>query len=129
MRSVIRRFRLFILALLIPAYGLAAVGVAGFLPGTDSSAERMVVDGHGLPALLASLAAAEASGDADDERLELIFELGDTSDDISDHCVPHAVVARLGPPRVMSPLPVPGPRPDIWPQGLLRPPNGATLPT
>lgn len=122
-----RRFRLSILALLLLAYGLAAVGVAAFLPGGAPTAERMVVDGHAgssaLPQIL-SLALDENPPDrsaVDDGRL--LQELGDTSDDHYDHCVPHVVVARVGPPRMRPIARVDTPAPDIWPPRMLRPPN------
>lgn len=71
---MLRWFRLLVIVLLLPAYGLAAV-VAPSLPGSDVPVQMGI---EGEP--------AAPAGDI----ATLIAELGDTTDDMSDHCLPHA---------------------------------------
>ena len=53
----------------------------------------------------------------------LLFELGDTSDDMPDHCKPDARPLRIAPPPA-SPLPTPQlHEPQRCTQPLLRPPR------
>ncbi|HEY0957399.1 MAG TPA: hypothetical protein VGE36_21795 [Roseateles sp.] len=65
---MLRWFRLLVIALLLPAYGLAAIGVPAFAPGD------------------AQVSASEEPAPPVDDVAALIAELGDTSDDASDHC-------------------------------------------
>lgn len=135
-RPVTRWFRLLVLALLIPAYGLAAAGVALSLStatvvdaaladaattpdAVPQAGSTLLVEGHVHPAQLAQLAA-----DHDDvDVLSLIFELGDTSDDMPElgwpqmPCVPSAPAQFTRAPWLSSPAP------SAWQPSLLRPPS------
>ncbi len=103
---MIRWFRLFVIACLLPAYWLAAVGVSTY-DGTEPAPAGFRVDGHAhaprsavqiaSPSVdsFASLAfdpheapasADERAGAVIDDISLLLHELGDTSDDMSDHC-------------------------------------------
>jgi len=74
-----RWFRLLVIALLLPAYGLAAIGTLPFVEDDGAAQSRT-----GAPAADVTV---------------LIAELGDTTDDVSDHCLPHpAAVAAPQPP-------------------------------
>ncbi|NCT85179.1 MAG: hypothetical protein GXC94_18680 [Comamonadaceae bacterium] len=81
---MLRWFRLLVIALLLPAYGLAAVATP---PLPDSEAVLMAGE---APASAADIAA-------------LIAELGDTSDDMSDHCLPHAADLAVAQPPAAPP--------------------------
>eukprot|EP01136_Pigoraptor_vietnamica_P005634 Opistho-1_new@37540 len=70
-----RWLRALVIALLLPAYSLAAVGVGHFVAATADSAE-VLIEGHQNPESL-------ADGFADNV-LDLMFELGDTSDDAAE---------------------------------------------
>lgn len=113
MPAVTRWFRLLVLTLLLPAYALAAVHTA---PVNAAVAE----DWQAGP----TISSTDAPADWQDVQ-SLIDELGDTSDDMSDHCLP------------FTRLPSPTLRPaapaalgvvfaaDAPPGRLLRPPRSA----
>jgi hypothetical protein len=111
---VIRWLRILVCALLIPAYALAA-GVV--VHGSDPA---------GLPQMEGAEQplAADLQGDAD-ELSGLVLELGDTSDDMADHCASAPAIslrAALPDAAAMGPL--------LQPEGLtlgtlLRPPRMA----
>jgi hypothetical protein len=113
-----RWFRVLVCALLIPAYALAA-GVV--VHGPDATG-ILLIEGQKPPLV------ADAKGDADgdaDEWVGLLLELGDTSDDMSDHCASApAVLPRAPLPQaaVAGPLPQPAGRTLGT---LLRPPRAA----
>lgn len=115
MAPVIRWLRLLLLALLIPAYGLAA---AGWGPGTAAPASEAATSlGSGTPAC--EPAPAEP---ADVDARLLLAELADTSDDMPDHCASSAAglalnAAAHSPPRAISRA-----APEAPPRRLLRPP-------
>lgn len=117
-----RWLRILVLTILVPAYGIAAAGVTMFAAGV-AHAQHLLVDGQPAdPALAASTASADDDHAAD--IASLLFELGDTSDDMSDHCKPDAAPMRLAAP---SWAPLPAPRchePQRSPRPLLRPPRG-----
>ncbi len=108
MPPVLRWFRLLVIALLLPAYALAAIGTP---PGPEA----------------ASAASTTADGDApDDDVTALVDELGDTTDDISDHCLPYtatfpAALTPAAPASLGRRLAVDAPLTRI-----LRPPRPAT---
>lgn len=98
---VIRWLRLFILALLLPAYGYAAV--------------------HVEPYLVDEPPASMAGGGQDDGK-SLLSELSDTTDDACDHCIAHVIEVTAQRVRLWD-LPIEPPRaPDAVPHPLLRPP-------
>lgn len=121
--------------ILVPAYGIAAAGVTTFVSGI-AHAQHLRVDGHPVdPAALVAAAASLAQSGDDDRQgrpspdgdtggiASLLYELGDTSDDMPDHCKPDAAPVRLAQPR-LTPLATPEPHaPDIWPQPPRRPPR------
>ncbi|OWQ44383.1 hypothetical protein CDL60_25030 [Roseateles noduli] len=130
MTPVTRWFRILVLTILVPAYGIAAAGVTMFAAGV-AHAQHLLVDGQPdhPAAALAATQAAQAGVD-DDHAAErsaavaaLLFELGDTSDDMPDHCKPDARPLRVAPPQ-MNPLPTPQlHEPQRCPQPPLRPPR------
>lgn len=70
-----RWLRALVIALLLPAYSLAAVGVGEFLPA-NLGAGTVLIEGHENP---------ESLGDGFAENVaDLVFELGDTSDDAAE---------------------------------------------
>ncbi|HEY1128001.1 MAG TPA: hypothetical protein VGF12_01235 [Roseateles sp.] len=79
---MLRWFRVLVIALLLPAYGLAAV-VAPSYPDSDVTAPSSV---------------GEEPASSSSDILVLIAELGDTTDDMSDHCLPHTVAIAAAPP-------------------------------
>ncbi|MFT7772598.1 hypothetical protein [Roseateles sp.] len=79
---MLRWFRLLVIALLLPAYGLAAV-VAPSLPDSDMTAPSSLTEEPASPAT---------------DIAALIAELGDTTDDMSDHCLPHVTAIVAAPP-------------------------------
>lgn len=124
MTPVTRWLRILVLTILVPAYGIAAAGVTMFAAGV-AHAQHLLVDGQ--PADPAAIAIAAAQPGADDEQAAdiaaLLFELGDTSDDMPDHCKPDARPMRVAPPQ-MNPLPTPQlHEPQRCTQPLLRPPR------
>jgi hypothetical protein len=121
---VTRWLRILVLTILVPAYGIAAAGVTMFAAGV-AHAQHLLVDGQ--PADPAIVATATLGVDGDDEQAAdiaaLLFELGDTSDDMPDHCKPDARPMRVAPPQ-MSPLSTPQlHEPQRCTQPLLRPPR------
>ncbi|UXH76614.1 hypothetical protein [Roseateles amylovorans] len=138
---MIRWFRLFVIALLLPAYGLAAAGVSTYSGATpDPAAFRIegqpsatplmrsasnALPSPGKPIDLSTSPAVDGSLDRslDDSGL-LVGELGDTSDDMSDHCLTAAPLIAFTPPQA-APSEVALLRvPDAPPGRLLRPPRG-----
>lgn len=118
MWPVIRWLRLLLLALLIPAYGLAAAGwgTATGAPAAEVGAAPGEQAAHTLPAEPAEPEQAGA------EARLLLAELADTSDDMPDHCASSAAGLALNagahsPPRAVSHA-----APEAPPQRLLRPP-------
>jgi hypothetical protein len=113
-----RWLRALVIALLIPAYGLAAAGVAVFAQ-VASGDGQVLIEGHQNPESLDD----EFAGNVAD----LAFELGDTSDDAAE--LPTTAPAL--PPAVPAPsaaLCAPDPRPPAnTPDPLLRPPKSASL--
>ena len=110
MRPVLRWFRVLVIALLLPAYGLAAVGTTPSLAGLADAQQQ-----------LDALAQGDLPADADVSVL--LQELGDTSDDMSDHCLPHLAPSAPGAaPAAPLQLSRP-PAPDAPPGRLLRPPR------
>lgn len=79
---MLRWFRLLVIALLLPAYGLAAISV----PSADESSAPVQIDRGDEPAPTA------------DDVAALIAELGDTTDDLFDHCLPDAAPLAAAPP-------------------------------
>jgi len=79
---VLRWFRLLVIALLLPAYGLAAIGSPAF---ATHDAQASV---------------GEEPPTTDGDISALIDELGDTTDDMSDHCPSRSAAAtpRARPP-------------------------------
>ncbi|MFG6457770.1 hypothetical protein [Roseateles sp. BYS96W] len=71
MLPVLRWFRLLVIALLLPAYALAAIGTP---------------PGPGAASAACALADTETP---DGDVAALVDELGDTTDDMSDHCLPY----------------------------------------
>lgn len=124
---VTRWFRILVLTILLPAYGIAAAGVTTFAAGV-SHAQHLLVDGQPADPAVAAMTTAQAGVvDNDDDRAAdvaaLLFELGDTSDDMPDHCKPDARPLRAAPPQA-NPLPTPLlHEPQRCPQPLLRPPR------
>ncbi|WP_431260811.1 hypothetical protein ACQ86G_12270 [Roseateles chitinivorans] len=123
-----RWFRILVLTILVPAYGIAAVGVTMFAAGV-AHAQHLLVDGQPDYPAVAAITAAQASADDDHaaglsaDVAALLFELGDTSDDMPDHCKPDTRALRVAPPQV-SPLPTPQlHEPQRCPQPPLRPPR------
>lgn len=115
MRAVIRWLRLLLLALLIPAYGLAAAGwgAAAGAPAAEAATA--------LAAQAAEATPAEPAEDGAEARL-LLAELADTSDDMPDHCASSAAglalnAAAHSPPRAGSHA-----APEALLRRLLRPP-------
>jgi non-ribosomal peptide synthetase component F len=115
MRAVIRWLRLLLLALLIPAYGLAAAGwgAAAGAPAAETATALAAQAAEATPA-----EPAEAGAEA---RL-LLAELADVSDDMPDHCASSAAglalnAAAHSPPRAVSHA-----APEAPPRRLLRPP-------
>ncbi|MFX1682364.1 hypothetical protein PV762_24360 [Mitsuaria sp. CC2] len=119
-----RWFRILVLTILLPAYGIAAAGVTMFAAGV-SHAQHLLVDGQPADPAVAAIASAQSGAD-DDQAADiatLLFELGDTSDDMPDHCKPDARPMRVAPPQ-MNPLPTPQLHgPQRCTQPLLRPPR------
>lgn len=70
---MLRWFRLLVIALLLPSYGLAAI----VMPSVADSTLPVQLSMGDEPASEAEVAA-------------LVAELGDTTDDMSDHCLTHA---------------------------------------
>lgn len=146
-----RWLRLLVLCLLIPAYGIAAAGVAGFVDDV-ATVEGLRVDGHrtdraavpfatspddrdqavnapGSTPGTASTPSATSSTKAStiaaaDDIAALMLEHGDTSDDMSDHCLPHLTVAITPFVAVAAPAAAPTRSPDAPPGRLQRPPRG-----
>ncbi len=133
-RPVTRWLRILVLVILVPAYGIAAAGVANFASGVPH-AQHLRVDGHPVDAgALAPAITSPTPADNGDPQgrqvpddtggiASLLYELGDTSDDMPDHCKPDAAPMRLEQPR-LTPRATPEPHaPDIWPQPPRRPPR------
>ncbi|WP_343627400.1 hypothetical protein [Roseateles sp.] len=130
-----RWLRILVLTILLPAYGIAAAGVTSFVSGL-TQAEHLLVDGHPVTPSLAKSATPASTTPSDDGRpgvtlpdadadgiASLLHELGDTSDDMPDHCKPDAEPVRLTQAQLI-PLATPEPHaPDIWPQPPRRPPR------
>ncbi|MDH0863542.1 hypothetical protein [Mitsuaria sp. GD03876] len=113
-----RWLRLLVLTILLPAYGFAAVGVPMLATGV-AQAQPAAVD---VPSTAPAIDTSHDEHEAD--IASLLLELGDTSDDMSDHCKPDAAPMRLASPRC---APLPAPRslePQRSPQPPLRPPRG-----
>ncbi len=115
MRAVIRWLRLLLLALLIPAYGLAAAGwgAAAGAPAAETATALADQAAEATP--------AEPAEDGAEARL-LLAELADTSDDMPDHCASSAAglvlnAAAHSPPRAGSHA-----APEALLRRLLRPP-------
>jgi non-ribosomal peptide synthetase component F len=115
MRAVIRWLRLLLLALLIPAYGLAAAGwgAAAGAPAAETATALVAQAAEATP--------AEPAEDGAEARL-LLAELADTSDDMPDHCASSAAglalnAAAHSPPRAGSHA-----APEALLRRLLRPP-------
>lgn len=118
MRAVIRWLRLLLLALLIPAYGLAAAGwgAAAGAPAAETATALAAQAAEVTPAT-----PAEPAEDGAEARL-LLAELADTSDDMPDHCASSAAglalnAAAHSPPRAGSHA-----APEALLRRLLRPP-------
>ncbi|OWQ83404.1 hypothetical protein CDN99_26525 [Roseateles aquatilis] len=115
-----RWLRILVLTLLLPGYGIAAAGVTMFAAGV-AHVQHLLVDGQ--PADPGQAATGDGATGDDADVAALLFELGDTSDDMPDHCKPDAAPVRPSHAR-MPPLCAPQPHaPDIWPQPLRRPPR------
>ncbi len=115
-----RWFRILVLTILLPAYGIAAAGVTMFAAGV-AHAQHLLVDGQPADPSLAPNTSSDEDHAAD--IAALLFELGDTSDDMPDHCKPDARPMRVAPPQ-MNPLPTPQLHgPQRCTQPLLRPPR------
>lgn len=115
MDAVTRWFRILVIALLLPAYGLAAVGSTPSLAGLAVAQQEL--------AALAPATGVQAESPAAADVAALLQELGDTSDDMSDHCLPHVVcIAAAGRPAVPVDLGR-APATDAPPGRLLRPPK------
>lgn len=118
MRAVIRWLRLLLLALLIPAYGLAAAGW-GAAAGAPAAETATALAAQAAEAT--SPTPAEPAEDGAEARL-LLAELADTSDDMPDHCASSAAglalnAAAHSPPRAGSHA-----GPEALLRRLLRPP-------
>lgn len=118
MRAVIRWLRLLLLALLIPAYGLAAAGW-GAAAGAPAAETATALAAQAAEATSAT--PAEPAEDGAEARL-LLAELADTSDDMPDHCASSAAglalnAAAHSPPRAGSHA-----APEALLRRLLRPP-------
>lgn len=118
MRAVIRWLRLLLLALLIPAYGLAAAGwgAAAGAPAAEAATALAAQAAEATPPT-----PAEPAEDGAEARL-LLAELADTSDDMPDHCASSAAglalnAAAHSPPRAGSHA-----APEALLRRLLRPP-------
>lgn len=72
---MLRCLRVLVIALLLPAYCLAAVGVCKALPNS-AGADSVLIEGHTNPEHLDDDRAANVS--------DLFLELGDTSDDVAE---------------------------------------------
>lgn len=107
MRPIVTRWmRLFILALLLPAYGFAAVHVEPYLVA-DPPVEALSLTACGAP----------------DDGKSSLSELSDTTDDACDHCIAYAVEVTVQRVRLWN-LPIAQPlAPDAVPRQLLRPPR------
>jgi len=140
-----RWLRLFVLCLLIPAYGIAAAAVSSF--AGEASVDGLRVEGHrserlspaggrsASPAeasITAAAACVTAGGMADgngllavdrDDAAALMLEHGDTSDDMSDHCLPHVGFAVAPLEAVETAATAPSRAPDAPPKRLHRPPR------
>lgn len=115
---MIRWLRLLLLALLIPAYGLAAAGwgAAAGAPAAETATALAAQAAEVTPAT-----PAEPAEDGAEARL-LLAELADTSDDMPDHCASSAAglalnAAAHSPPRAGSHA-----APEVLLRRLLRPP-------
>lgn len=120
-----RWLRILVLTILVPAYGIAAAGVTMFAAGV-AHAQHLLVDGQ--PADPSALPALPPPAADDDEHAaevaKLLFEHGDTSDDVPDHCKPEPARVRSSAPQ-LPPLAAPLlHEPQRTPQPLLRPPRG-----
>ncbi|MFG6431447.1 hypothetical protein [Roseateles sp. LYH14W] len=116
---VIRWMRTFILVLLLPAYGFAAVHVEPYL----------LQHLHGQDSAAASPAATPlkaADGDHGDSQV-LLSELSDTSDDVCDHCVPFAYAVTALRVRQWRPVLDLPQAPDAVLRRALRPPSDLLL--
>ncbi|MCU7370558.1 hypothetical protein PEC18_06625 [Paucibacter sp. O1-1] len=110
-----RWLRALLIALLIPIYGLAAVGIVA---PDDANAGQLRVEGHQNP---------EALGDSFSGNVaDLAFELGDTSDDVSEIPAPASLLSVQAP----APIAVLGGADARRPTGsadtLLRPPRAGS---
>lgn len=121
MRAVIRWLRLLLLALLIPAYGLAAAGwgAAAGAPAAETATALAAQAAEATPPTPPT--PAEPAEDGAEARL-LLAELADTSDDMPDHCASSAAglalnAAAHSPPRAGSHA-----APEALLRRLLRPP-------
>jgi hypothetical protein len=72
--------RILVIALLLPAYCLAAVGVGKTLP-YSAGADSVLIEGHTNPEHLGDDRAANVD--------DLFLELGDTSDDLAEVLTPN----------------------------------------
>lgn len=72
---MLRCLRVLVIALLLPAYCLAAVGVGKSLP-YSAGADSVLIEGHTNPEHLDDDRAANVD--------DLFLELGDTSDDVAE---------------------------------------------
>jgi hypothetical protein len=108
--------RTFILGLLLPAYGFAAVHVEPYLlqrfAGQDTAVSSLVASSVGT-----------TEGDHSDSTTSL-SELSDTTDDVCDHCAPYTYKVTALRVRLWSP-PLEFPQaPDAVLRRALRPPSG-----
>jgi hypothetical protein len=108
--------RTFILVLLLPAYGFAAVHVEPYLVHRSDGLDTAVSS-------LAGTSVATTEGDHGDTTA-LLSELSDTTDDVCDHCVPYTYKVTALRVRLWSP-PLEFPQaPDAVLRRALRPPSG-----
>ena len=104
--------RIFILALLLPAYSFAAVHVEPH--GLQQFGERD-----------AAMCALAPSACDHDDNSALLSELSDTTDDVCDHCITHRSELTAARVRLWSP-PLEAPQvPDPDPRRALRPPSAS----
>lgn len=103
---VIRWMRLFILAVLLPAYAYAAVHVEPYVANLPSP-EAAALGGH------------------EDSQPRSLSQLSDTTDDVCDHCIAYAFeVTAVRVRQWDRPIELPQ-SPDAVLRQLLRPPSAA----
>lgn len=111
-----RWLRALLIALLIPVYGLAAVGIVA---PDEANAGQLRIEGHQNP---------EALGDSFSGNVaDLAFELGDTSDDVSEIPPPESLLTAPAPAPTAA-LSAVDPRPPTSrAETPLRPPKADAL--